>query len=51
MRSRANLPVFIAYVVIGLLATAFLAAQMGDMAQAEAAANTITPMRKIRRRP
>ncbi|TMG30178.1 MAG: MCE family protein [Chloroflexi bacterium] len=29
MRSRANLPVFIAYVVIGLLATAFLAAQMG----------------------
>lgn len=29
MRSRANLPVFLAYVVIGLLATAFLAAQMG----------------------
>ena len=29
MRSRANLPVFMAYVVIGLLATAFLAAQMG----------------------
>jgi virulence factor Mce-like protein len=29
MRSRANLPVFIAYVVIGLLATIFLAAQMG----------------------
>ena len=29
MRSRANLPVFLAYVVIGVLATAFLAAQMG----------------------
>jgi virulence factor Mce-like protein len=29
MRSRANLPVFIAYLVIGLLATTFLAAQMG----------------------
>jgi virulence factor Mce-like protein len=29
MRSRANLPVFIAYVLVGLLATAFLAAQMG----------------------
>src|SRR5437868_11541148 len=29
MRSRANLPVFIAYVAIGLLATAFLAAEMG----------------------
>lgn len=29
MRSRVNLPVFIAYVVIGVLATAFLATQMG----------------------
>ena len=29
MRSRANLPVFLVYVVIGLLATAFLGAQMG----------------------
>src|SRR5882762_3998404 len=29
MRSRANLPVFIAYALLGLLATAFLAAQMG----------------------
>jgi virulence factor Mce-like protein len=29
MRSRANLPIFIAYVLLGLLATAFLAAQMG----------------------
>jgi virulence factor Mce-like protein len=29
MRSRANLPVLIAYVLVGLLATAFLAAQMG----------------------
>src|SRR5207244_6084718 len=29
MRSRANLPVFVAYVLLGLLATAFLAAQMG----------------------
>ena len=29
MRSRANLPVFVAYAVIGLLATAFLAVQMG----------------------
>jgi virulence factor Mce-like protein len=29
VRSRANFPVFIAYVVVGLLATAFLAAQMG----------------------
>lgn len=29
MRSRANLPVFIVYVLIGLLATAFLVAQMG----------------------
>ena len=29
MRSRANLPVLLAYVLVGLLATAFLAAQMG----------------------
>jgi phospholipid/cholesterol/gamma-HCH transport system substrate-binding protein len=29
VRSRTNLPIFIAYMVIGLLATAFLAAQMG----------------------
>src|SRR5437588_12703115 len=29
MRSRANLPVFIAYLLLGLLATTFLAAQMG----------------------
>ena len=29
MRSRANLPVFLAYVVIGVLATVLLAAQMG----------------------
>jgi phospholipid/cholesterol/gamma-HCH transport system substrate-binding protein len=29
MRSRANLPIFIAYALLGLLATAFLAAQMG----------------------
>lgn len=29
MRSRANLPVLIAYVLVGLLATAFLATQMG----------------------
>src|SRR5207244_9819966 len=29
MRSRANLPVFIAYALLGLLATAFLAVQMG----------------------
>ncbi len=29
MRSRTNLPVFIAYVLVGLLATAFLATQMG----------------------
>jgi virulence factor Mce-like protein len=29
MRSRANFPVFIAYVLLGLLATAFLASQMG----------------------
>jgi virulence factor Mce-like protein len=29
MRSRANLPVFIAYLLLGLLATVFLAAQMG----------------------
>src|SRR3981189_781863 len=29
MRSRAKLPIFIAYVLLGLLATAFLAAQMG----------------------
>jgi len=29
MRSRANLPVFIAYVLVGFLASAFLAAQMG----------------------
>ena len=29
MRSRANLPIFIAYVLLGLLATGFLAAQMG----------------------
>src|SRR2546428_3597303 len=28
MRSRANLPVFVAYTLLGLLATAFLAAQM-----------------------
>ena len=29
MRSRANLPVFIAYLIIGALATVFLATQMG----------------------
>src|SRR5919199_3122768 len=29
MRSRANLPIFIAYAVIGLLVTVFLGAQMG----------------------
>jgi virulence factor Mce-like protein len=29
MRSRANLPILIAYVLLGLLATAYLAAQMG----------------------
>jgi phospholipid/cholesterol/gamma-HCH transport system substrate-binding protein len=29
VRSRANLPVFIAYTLVGLLATAFLVAQMG----------------------
>ena len=29
MRSRANLPVFLAYCVIALLAAGFLAAQMG----------------------
>ena len=29
MRSRANLPIFIAYALLGLLATAFMAAQMG----------------------
>src|SRR5207244_13622330 len=29
MRSRANLPVFVAYVLLGLLATAFLAAPVG----------------------
>src|ERR1700737_294145 len=29
MRSRAHLPIFIAYALLGLLATAFLAAQMG----------------------
>jgi phospholipid/cholesterol/gamma-HCH transport system substrate-binding protein len=29
VRSRANLPLFVAYLLVGLLATAFLAAQMG----------------------
>ena len=29
MRSRTNLPVFVAYALLGLLATAFLALQMG----------------------